>query len=152
MELLLIRGLPGSGKSTLAKSLVGKGYHHLEADMYFVKDGIYRYDAHKIKDAHQWCQDTARSILSIKGINYEQTVMTKVVVSNTFTTSWELVPYFKIAKEFHIVPQVVTCYGMFNNVHNVPPEVLVKMKKRFEHDISDLYDTLGYNHIEYTKL
>ncbi len=45
-ELFLLRGLPGSGKSTLAKSLSDS---HIEADMFFMKDGEYKFDGSKIK-------------------------------------------------------------------------------------------------------
>ena len=42
-ELTIIRGLPGSGKSTLAQALVlGAGFVHYEADMYFLKETIKR--------------------------------------------------------------------------------------------------------------
>lgn len=51
-ELFLLRGLPGAGKSTLAKTIGGK---HFEADMYFIKDGEYKFEADKLKMAHNWC-------------------------------------------------------------------------------------------------
>lgn len=44
-EIVLVRGLPGSGKSTLAKGMAG--YVHVEADMYFEVDGLYRYEPEK---------------------------------------------------------------------------------------------------------
>jgi len=63
-ELLLLRGLPGSGKSTLAKLLGGE---HIEADMYFMKDGEYHFDGSKLKIAHEWCRNQASYlILSLK--------------------------------------------------------------------------------------
>ena len=52
-ELVLIRGLPGSGKSTMAKVLALVGFEHYEADMFFVVNGQYRYDATRIRDAHK---------------------------------------------------------------------------------------------------
>jgi len=56
-ELFLLRGLPGAGKSTLAKSLGGK---HIEADMYFEYEGKYKFDASRLKEAHDWCQNTVK--------------------------------------------------------------------------------------------
>lgn len=51
MQLLtLIRGLPGSGKSTMAKFIAGDtDAVHLEADMYFIKDGEYKFEQTQIK-------------------------------------------------------------------------------------------------------
>jgi predicted kinase len=126
-ELILVRGLPGSGKSTVAKKIGGR---HLEADMYFMEGGEYKFDANRIRDAHEWCQSETRRNLEIGN---------SVVVSNTFTTIKELRPYFDIAKEFNIVPSVITCHNQFANVHNVPEETLARMKARFATDVSELF-------------
>jgi len=128
-NMIIVRGIPGSGKSTLAKTLIGF-YMHVEADQFFVKDGIYEFDIDKIGEAHRWCQTRVCELLDA-GFN--------VVVSNTFTTIKELRPYFEIAKERGIVPQVVTCHAQYGNIHSVPEETLAKMKNRFVWDISELY-------------
>jgi energy-coupling factor transporter ATP-binding protein EcfA2 len=128
-ELVLIRGLPGSGKSTLAKAISGV---HYETDMFWGPE--YNFDMTRIKEAHQWCQDAVR-------ISLEQNV-SRVIVSNTFTTQWELIPYFDMAKEFGIVPQVILCQGRWGSVHNVPDEVMQKMNARFEFDIAGLFGRL----------
>ena len=129
-KMVLVRGLPGSGKSTIAKNLIG-WYWHLETDQYWMKDGEYKFDASKLGVAHQWCQDETHSLLS-RGFS--------AVVSNTFTTKKELRPYFEIAKEFDIVPQVILCQAQYGNIHNVPEETLRKMKARFDYNIDDLYE------------
>lgn len=54
MKLTLIRGLPGSGKTTLAKQL---GVLHVEADMYFMRDGRYQFEDGK---APSWVSVLAR--------------------------------------------------------------------------------------------
>lgn len=80
-ELFLLRGLPGSGKSTLAESL---GNMNIEADEYFTYNGKYEFDASKLKEAHAWCQNTARVWManSVK----------RIIASNTFTQEWEMQP------------------------------------------------------------
>ena len=131
-KLVLIRGLPGSGKSTMAQALCYcPDWIHLEADQFWMQGGEYQFDASRLGEAHAWCQAQTRENLS-------QDV--DVVVSNTFTTVKELRPYFDIAKEFGIVPNVFVAQNTFGNVHNVPAETLEKMKARFAWDISELFD------------
>jgi predicted kinase len=122
-ELFILRGIPGSGKSTLAKSLVGK---HVEADMFFMKDGEYKFDATKIKNAHSWCQNMVGSWMS----DNEE----RIIVSNTFTQEWEMMPYLEWAKDFDykvFILIVENRHGGINE-HNVPEDVISKMKNRFE--------------------
>ena len=118
-DLVLIRGLPGSGKSTLAKTLGLVGYHHFEADMFFEVNGQYMYDASKIREAHQWCQQSTREALQNN---------LKVVVSNTFTRQQELDPYLKMTRSIHIVE----AQGNFKNKHDVPAQVISNMAARWE--------------------
>lgn len=122
-ELYLLRGLPGSGKSTLAKSLGGK---HFEADMYFVRDGEYKFDVTKLKDAHEWCRSSVGGLM----INEEP----KLVVSNTFTQEWEMEPYYKLAEKYgyRVHSLIVENRHGGMNEHGVPEEKLEQMKNRFE--------------------
>ena len=128
-SLILIRGMPGSGKSTLARLFYG--CYHFEADQYFVDaKGNYKFDGSKIKEAHAWCRKETEEAISNGS---------SVVVSNTFTTKWELKPYFEIAKMCGIVPQVILMQNQFESVHDVPEDILRRMEERFEYDISDLF-------------
>lgn len=127
-DLILVRGLPGSGKSTIAKGL--NLDFHFEADQFFMVDGVYKFDANRLHLAHQWCQDQTREKLAMGG---------RVAVSNTFTTIRELRPYFDIARERGITPNVILAQNSFNNVHNVPQEALDRMRARFQYDISSLF-------------
>ncbi len=52
--LYIVRGIPGSGKSTFAKQLVGADFLVCEADKYFMVDGEYKFDATKLKQAHDF--------------------------------------------------------------------------------------------------
>jgi predicted kinase len=121
-ELIILRGLPGSGKSTLANRICNQ---HIEADMFFIQDGEYKFDVSKIKEAHNWCQDKTEEWMQ-KGYN--------VVVSNTFTQEWEMQVYFDLAKkyEYRVHTLVVENRHRSTNTHNCPKETLDKMEKRFE--------------------
>jgi predicted kinase len=125
-RLFLIRGLPGTGKSTSAKALVAGGVAdvHLETDQYFVgPDGVYKWDVAKIKEAHQWCFDSARKALAA-GKN--------VVVSNVFSLASYLDPYIEAAMAVGAEIQVVHMVRKGQNVHNVPQATLDKMAAEFE--------------------
>jgi len=127
--LYLLRGLPGSGKSTLANQLGGT---HFETDNYFYDDnGKYNFDGSKLKDAHQWCQD---SVSNSMVLNHTAGHNESIVVSNTFTQEWEMKPYMDMAKDwgytvFSII--VENRHGGVNQ-HGVPDEKLQQMQDRFE--------------------
>ncbi len=136
-ELYLLRGLPGCGKSTLAKQLVGgPGSLHLEADQYFMdNEGNYKFDASKLKDAHEWCQTEVEYAMRFgyrgNPVDYP---LGRIVVSNTFTQEWEMKPYYELAERYgYIVYSLIVenRHGGVNE-HNVPEETLTKMENRFQ--------------------
>lgn len=85
MTVRIIRGLPGSGKSTFAKTF---GCFHVEADMFFVRDGEYKWL--NTGENHDWCFACFKEAVC-RGID--------VCVSNTFTTMREMRPYLEFATE-----------------------------------------------------
>jgi predicted kinase len=117
-QLLLIRGLPGSGKSTLAKTKYPDRVH-LEADMYFSRNGEYKFNPSELPKAHQWCQEETKKALDA-GL--------KVVVTNTFTKLWEMKPYLQMTPSV----EVITATGEYPNIHGVPKETIERMKSRWE--------------------
>jgi predicted kinase len=119
-NLIIVRGLPGSGKSTFAKSnyVNNFGYILLEADMYFCKDGIYLYDKDKLSNAHDWCYN--ETIKQLRAGN-------SVVVANTFTRLWEIKKYLELNPS-----KIYRCVGNYKNIHNVPEDIIQKMKDRFQ--------------------
>lgn len=105
----------------------------IEADHYFYDDyGNYVFDADKLRQAHEWCQDYTRA-----GLENEF----NMVVANTFTTLREMKEYYQMAKKLNVKFNVITCQGQFGNNHNVPQETLDKMEKRFFH--GDVIKELG---------
>jgi len=119
-QLIIVRGLPGSGKSTYAQNYAKEhNYKHFESDMFFIDDGEYRFDITKLKEAHTWCRLQVEDHLE-KGYD--------VIVSNTFTKLWEILPYLSTNANI----KIVECTGKFGNKHNVPLDVLEAMASRFD--------------------
>jgi len=128
-NLYLLRGLPGSGKSTLAKQLGGS---HFETDKYFVgENGEYNFDGSKLKEAHQWCQDSVSNAMLLNHTTGENET---IVISNTFTQEWEMKPYMDMAKEwgYRVFSIIVENRHGGVNQHGVPDEKLQQMNDRFE--------------------
>jgi len=128
-NLYILRGLPGSGKSTLAKQLGGS---HFETDKYFVgENGEYNFDGSKLKEAHQWCQDSVSNAMLLNHTTGENET---IVISNTFTQEWEMKPYMDMAKEWGYIVFTIIVENRHGGVnqHGVPDEKLQQMVDRFE--------------------
>jgi len=122
-HLILIRGLPGSGKSTFAKLLKGV---HLETDQYFVDtEGNYNFDHTQLKDAHGWCKHSVKC--------YMELGEKRIIVSNTFTQTWEIEPYFELAGKHGYTVHTLVKENRHcgESIHNIPEETLHKMAQRF---------------------
>lgn len=114
--LFIIRGASGAGKSTLAKQISNWfAAEHFEADMYFMKEGTYRFDPSKLKDAHTWCRNAVKAALS-EGKN--------VVVANTFCQDEHLMPYLEMTDS----PIIIQVNTQYSNVHSVPEYVVARMR------------------------
>jgi predicted kinase len=124
-QIILVRGLPGSGKSTLAKTIATSGYH-FEADMFFMKDGVYKFDPTRIEMAHDWCRTQVMQSMAID--------LNLIVVSNTFTMEWEMMPYIALAKEYGYIVHTIIVENRHGNenIHDCPKPTIDKMKARFE--------------------
>jgi predicted kinase len=121
--LYIIRGIPGSGKSTFANSLDCPVF---EADMYFMNDGEYKFEADKLKLAHNWCK--------LRVEHSMEDDFQKIAVSNTFTQEWEMEAYYEMAKQYGYTVFSVIIENRHGGVneHGVPEDKLQMMKDRFE--------------------
>jgi predicted kinase len=121
-QIILFRGLPGSGKSSLAESLCKAVY---SADMFFEQDGNYNFDPTKLPDAHKWCKQRIEDLMIAEIEN--------IGVANTFTTDWEMEPYFELAEDYgyRISTIIVENRHGSTNIHGVPDEAMERMEKRF---------------------
>ena len=94
--------------------------------MFFMEDGEYKFDARKLEHAHSWCQTIVGGWMS----DGEE----RIVVSNTFTQEWEMMPYLDWAEDFGYKVFVLIVENRHGGVsgHNVPEKTLFKMRQRFE--------------------
>lgn len=125
-NLYLIRGVPGAGKSTLVKSL--NVQVAVAADDYFTDvDGNYNWIADQSKEAHSWCKEQVRTAMQSGYIN-------SIAVHNTFTQMWEMQPYFDMAETYgyRVTSLIVENRHGSKSIHNVPTEIIQKMKDRFD--------------------
>lgn len=148
-KMFLMHALPGSGKSTLAKQLckdnspcVILSTDNVQSD----ENGVYLYSsdyfglAHKINiaKANEACK---------RGLN--------IVVDNTNLVAKDCKPYFDLATEYGYEFQLVEpttawandideCFK--RNTHNVPREVLERMKKKRQ-SVDRIMDQLRRNEI-----
>lgn len=125
-KVIIFRGLPGSGKSTEAHD---SGVNVVcSADDYFMVDGVYRYDASKIGEAHTWCM---RQFLYALEDDFN------VAVDNTNMRLFELSPYrlVALAKGYEVEVVHVVCANSIcakRNKHGVPAGVIWRMSNTFE--------------------
>jgi tRNA uridine 5-carbamoylmethylation protein Kti12 len=122
MRLVIVRGLPGSGKTTFAHTLTDSVF---EADDYFMQDGIYQFDREHLREAHHDCQ--------IRVCKAMQEKVPVIAVSNTAVKRWEMNVYYGFAVAFNYEVIEITMSGkLYNSIHNVPSEVIERMKGDFE--------------------
>jgi hypothetical protein len=122
-RLILVRGVPGAGKTTFAKSL---GDKHVEADMFHMIDGEYKFDITKLVDGHVWCRTIVEGWMSDSE--------PLIIVSNTFTTENEMEGYYETASfwGYQVTSIIVENRHSGESIHNVPDEIIEKMVNRFQ--------------------
>ena len=72
----------------------------------------------------------AKGFLEIKNLMQDKEL--DIAVSNTFTQRWEYQRYIDLANKHGFQSMVIECHGTWDNVHNVPKDVLDRMYERWE--------------------
>ena len=126
--VIIMRGLPGSGKSTYARREHPNAWV-VSADYFFVRDGVYRFDATQLGAAHNMCFRSAMA-----GCQADCPI---IVVDNTNTTRAEYTPYVALARAFGYAVELVWVQAPValcaaRNTHGVPLNVIQNMARRFE--------------------
>lgn len=129
LTLYLFRGVPGAGKTDLAENLLltlPESACYAADDYFTDENGNYNFDASKLKDAHELCQNNTEN--AMKGR------VKHIFATNTFTRPWEMKKYYELAKNhgYRVVSLVVENRHGNKNIHGVPEETLDQMVKRFE--------------------
>ncbi|RHX88520.1 AAA family ATPase [Leptospira stimsonii] len=127
--LILIRGLPGAGKSALAKLLSENGtYPVFSVDDYFTNPETkeYRFQYTENHLAYKSCEERTEKAMM------ERTP--KIFLDNTFTLSWELEPYFRLASKYNYTVFVLTVenYHKGKNIHSIEDDQLLKMASKYK--------------------
>lgn len=126
-KIVILVGASGSGKSTwVSQQEKGKV---VSADHFFMKNGLYDFNASLLPKAHEACQKAFREALEAQE--------PLIYVDNTSTRAWERKPYVDAAKAagyevwvkvFRIDPKL----GAIRNLHGVPIEAIQKMDARID--------------------
>jgi predicted kinase len=138
-KVTLCRGISGSGKSKRAKQLQElSGAEICSADDFFMRGGVYTFDASKLKEAHDWCMRKFLRLTSDGDAGFQRRNPDKhVIVDNTHIELWELSPYMLIARARGYEVEVIRCMckpeiAFSRAAHGVPMTALVSMAKRME--------------------
>lgn len=126
-RMQIIRGLPGSGKTTLA---IEEFPHlmRLETDMYFYRQGAYRFTLANNKRAVKWFLKAVRNFCN-NGIDF---VTTGVFCAHTERLSTAIETALSKGYEVYIK----TLLTQYKSIHGVPKEHLDSMRMAFVSDRS----------------
>jgi len=137
-KLIILRGLPGSGKTTLAKQIANNyGLIFSTNDYFYQKDGSYKFNAKKLKDAHFWNQDRATHAMSKN--------KPLIIINNNHIRKWEARPYIEVALKYNYDIEIIeTDTPWRNNINelatrnnfNVPIKVIENMLNDWESDFT----------------
>ena len=115
-KCVIVRGISGSGKTTFLKKHFPE-FATVSADRFFMQDGVYRFDASKLTEAH------AESIRNFAYMIQERTPL--IAVDNTNLRVAEIAVYAQLATAFDYDVYIFTLLinpvvAAARNVHSVP--------------------------------
>lgn len=132
MQVRILCGVPGSGKTTLARTL--ETDYVCSANDFFTPDGVYRFDASLLPQAHAAC---LKKFIQVCRNAENQYILDdfNVVVDNTNTTVVEIAPYAAIAQAYGHELEVIIIHcdpvvAHARNVHGVPLAAVIAMDGR----------------------
>ena len=121
---------------TVCHCVPGPGEHPRQVrDDFFTNNrtGQYVFQPNQLSTAHEWCQNGARRALRRRE--------TPVIVDNTNTEAWEMLPYVRMAVEHDYWVEIAepttpwrhdTKLLAKKSVHGVPEVNIWRMKDRFQ--------------------
>lgn len=134
MKVLILRGIPGSGKTTYAKNLADslkeQAVRVVSADLWFERDGEYKFDPQQLSKAHGRCLVEFVSALTGRSGTPDY-----LVVDNTNLEAWEIAPYYSLAEAYGHDVEILTLtcsleIAAARQVHGVPRQKLEQMAHR----------------------
>ncbi len=122
----IMRGPSGSGKSTYTSKNLPNAFV-CSADLFFMKNGVYNFDAKKLGFAHEYCKDKFKKAIK-DGVS-------EIVVDNTNTQVREMSFYFDYAKKHGYEVNIVRLHAPVavcasRNTHGVPQDAVQRMNDR----------------------
>jgi AAA domain len=142
MKVTILQGLPGSGKTHLYLSMKGADPHlrKVSADDYFMMDGVYRFNAAELPDAHAQC---LRKFIAWAQWHQPSDPAVHMVVDNTNLRIAELAPYVAVGQAYgHDVEVITVMCAPFvafrRQIHQVPQETFNTMEQQLIKTLNDI--------------
>lgn len=128
MRLTIIRGLPGTGKSTYASDLaLETGALFVEADMFRVRDGKYRFGMDDLPACISASNAVMRKAAKMGADVIVAGVFTKVSAVNKLIEQCR-----KVAPGGRVDTYVIRMIKHWGTIHSVPQRVMDRMTIGFE--------------------
>jgi hypothetical protein len=120
----------------MVENQYGLKAHAFSADFFFNTPEGYKFDAKKLRQAHDWCF----GLFMVAAANGK----TPIVVDNTNITVAEIAPYYRIGQFYGYDVEIVRCLAPFNNcldrqTHGVPLETMRKMETEMRYQIYPIW-------------